>query len=264
MHNLPSSVSINHSPSAGNEYLHFSLGGLWCLNTAVEEFAPISHLHRVRTTTLNRRDTNNIRGILFGFLDKFVFFLWEWSDDSISNHQLIVRLLFTRVFESESHGAEALCAVPICHPWCLPRLKWGLHMSKVVWGDSITRTLAGVQHYATFTATINCSQWTRRNASRKCRKAGWPSGYKTLTKDQTLRRWKATPNRDIIPFTYFEITFSSNGTSERNLMEHFVNQYNEWKCLLDVIASASFFVWLSSSECSLSPWKQIQWQQQGT
>jgi len=64
-------------------------------NSGVEEFPPISHLHSVRITTLSRRDASNIRWISFGFLDQFAFFLCEWRDVSVSNHQIMARLPFT-------------------------------------------------------------------------------------------------------------------------------------------------------------------------
>jgi len=43
-------------------------------NPGVEEFPFIVKLYSIRTTTLCRRDANNIQGISLGFLDQFVVF----------------------------------------------------------------------------------------------------------------------------------------------------------------------------------------------
>jgi len=55
-------------------------------NAGVEKFPPIVQLNSVRTTTLSARDTNNIKGLPFGFLDQFVLFSCEWSDVPVSSH----------------------------------------------------------------------------------------------------------------------------------------------------------------------------------
>jgi len=47
------------------------------LDSGVEEFPLISHLLSIRTTALSRRDSSNIQGIFFDFLDQFVFFPCE-------------------------------------------------------------------------------------------------------------------------------------------------------------------------------------------
>ena len=59
------------------KYPQPSLSKLCWLNAGIVEFPPIVQLNSVRATTLCRRDANNIRGILFGFLDHFVFFPCE-------------------------------------------------------------------------------------------------------------------------------------------------------------------------------------------
>jgi len=81
-------------------------------------------LNSATVTTLSRRDTNNIRGILFGFINQFVLFSCEWSDVPVSNHQLTTRSLFTRGLKSPR--VETFCAVTIRLPRCVVSATWGL------------------------------------------------------------------------------------------------------------------------------------------
>ena len=91
------------------KYIYSSLGILCRYNAGVEEFPHVVQLHSVTTTTLSRRDANNIRGISFGFLDQFVFFSCEWSDVPVSDHQLMARLPFTRVFQVTQNRSTLRC-----------------------------------------------------------------------------------------------------------------------------------------------------------
>jgi len=103
------------------------------LDSGVEEFPLISHLLSIRTTALSRRDSSNIQGIFFDFLDQFVFFPCEWSDVPVSNHQLMASMPFI---------CKALCAVPSRLPRCGAGSKWDLQLW-VSGGGNIANFLNG-------------------------------------------------------------------------------------------------------------------------
>jgi len=79
-------VSIHqHSlPAESSQVLPLQPGKLCWLNAGVEEFPPIVRPNSVRTTTLCRRDSNNIQRISFGLLDQFLLFPSERSDVPVS------------------------------------------------------------------------------------------------------------------------------------------------------------------------------------
>jgi len=112
---------------------HSSLGKLCWLNAGVEQFPPIVGLNSVRTTTLCRRDANNIRGISFGFLDQFVLFpvsevMFQFPITSL-RQDCRLRVIF------KSPRVESLCAVPNCLPRCVTGATWGLQLRTVDGGD---------------------------------------------------------------------------------------------------------------------------------
>jgi len=69
-------------------YTHTSLGKPYWLNAKVEKFPTIFQLYIVRTTTLTRREANNIRWMSFGVVEQFVLFPCERSDVPVTHPTL--------------------------------------------------------------------------------------------------------------------------------------------------------------------------------
>ena len=91
-------------------------------NYGVEEFSPISHLHIVRTTTLNRRDANNIQGYHLASWPVRILSLWvKWC----SNFQSLAYDKPLRV-AFKSPWVKELWSGPIHLPRCVAGAKWCL------------------------------------------------------------------------------------------------------------------------------------------